>query len=348
MKTLDRYLLQLGLGRWALVLFLGTFLILLGDFIGDLGNYLSALTSRRWWIFLLYEVVRLPNFLLTWLPLSTLVAAMLTAAPLIAQGTLTALSSSGISPGRVFRPFLIIALLTGVASFLITDQLNTRLGPLTDRLELATAGKGDLRTDRARAAGWRSGTSVWSAASGSPANGVYHAVVAFRSEGSRRMLNARTLTWDNGAWILGEVVVIEGDQQRWLATATPAEVGFELRQDRDRLADSLRADDSRTSGELHSAKSKRRHQVICQRIATALLPLLCLLYGLPRFVAWNDRTRLGVVGFKSLIWACIPLVGVGLLSKLLVSAGAQPVILAIGVMGGLVSFGVLRWRQMKL
>lgn len=348
MRTLDRHLVQLGLRRWAMVLFLGTFLILLGDFIGQLGSYLTALGSRRWWIFFLFEGVRLPGFLLTWLPLSALVAAMLTAMPLINQGTLTALGSSGIAPGRVFRPFVVLALFTGLASFALTDQVVTRLSPFIDRVELAMEGKGDLRHDRARASGWRSGASVWSATSGRPEAGVFTGIAAFRADESRRMLTAERLEWTDSGWLLSDVLLIEGEQQRSVAGAAPKDLGFDLRHDRERLADALRADDSRTSGELRAAKSKRRHQILCVRIATALLPLLCLLYGFPGFVRWNDRTRLAVVGFQSLLWAMVPLLAVGLLGKLLVSAGAQPVYLALGVLGATFTGGVVRWRRMRL
>ena len=146
MKTLDRHLVSIGLQRWALVLFLGTFLVMLGDFIAQVGAYIQALFSARWWLFLLYEAVRLPSFVATWLPLSTLVAAMLTAAPLINQGTLTALGAAGIAPARVFRTFVLLAILTGLTSFVIADQLTPRLAPLAERLNLAMEGKGDLLT----------------------------------------------------------------------------------------------------------------------------------------------------------------------------------------------------------
>jgi lipopolysaccharide export LptBFGC system permease protein LptF len=348
MKILDRHLIGLGLGRWGLVLFIGTFLILLGDFIGELGDYLSALTSSRWWIFFLYELVRLPGFVQGWLPWSTLVAALLTAAPMIGQGTLTALGAAGIAPARVFRTFVILALLTCLTSFVLLDQVVPRLSPLVERVSLAMVGKGDLRSDHPTAAGWRSGGTVWSAVTARPVVGVFIQVAAFRTDASRRMLNAQRLVWQDGAWLLQDVVVVEGEVQRSYAQATPTQLGFELGQARPALAEALRADDSRTSDELFAAGAQRRWQIICQRLASAMLPLLCLLYGLPRFISWNDRTRLAIVGFTSLLWALIPLVAVMLLGRLLVSAGAQPIFLALGVLGAVTSVGVVRWRRMRL
>ena len=348
MKILDRHLIGIGLQRWALVLFLGTFLIMLGDFIGQVGNYLGALFSARWWIFLLYEAVRVPSFVATWLPLSTVVAAMLTAAPLINQGTLTALGAAGIAPARVFRMFVVLGIATGVISFLITDQFSPRLMPLVDRLELAMEGKGDLRTDRDRAVGWRSGSCLWSADKGRPSAALFGKVAAFRADDSRRMLSAELLTWQDDGWMLRNGVVVDGDLQRTFVQARPAELGFELKYNRDALVNVLRADDSRTSDELIATHAKRRYQILCYRIAVALLPLLCLLYGLPRFVRWTDRTRLPVVGAKAMIWALGPMLAVGLLARLLVSAGAQPVFLAIGVLGATAVIGWLRWRRMSL
>ena len=348
MKTLDRHLVSIGLQRWALVLFLGTFLIMLGDFIAQVGSYLEALFSSRWWIFLLFEAVRLPSFVATWLPLSTVVAAMLTAAPLINQGTLTALGAAGVAPSRVFRMFALLGIATGIVSFVITDQFAPRLVPLVDRLELAMEGKGDLRTDRDQAAGWRSGSCLWSADKGRPAAALFGQVAAFRADESRRMLSASLLTWQDGGWMLHDGVVVEGEGQRAFAMARPSELGFELKFDREALVNVLRADDSRTSDELLATHAKRRYQILGYRIAVALLPLLCLLYGLPRFVRWTDRTRLPVVGAKAMVWALVPMLIVGLLARLLVSAGAQPVFLAVGVLGATSVIGWLRWRRMAL
>jgi lipopolysaccharide export LptBFGC system permease protein LptF len=347
-NTLDRHLVSLGLGRWGLVLFLGTFLILFCDFIGGVGGYLAALGSSRWWLFLLFELVRLPGFLLLWLPLATLVAAMLTAAPLIGQGTLTALCSAGVPLSRIFRVFVALAVFSVGVSFVLNDQTVTRLSSFVDRVNLAMEGKSTLHADRARAVGWRTADAVWSAADALPATGVFGHVAAFRSDRSRCMLTAQQLTWHEGAWQLTQVVVVEGEQRRELASATPAEVGFALTQDLPTLANALRADDSRSSDELFAAGASRRWQILCGRIAVALLPLLCLLYGLPRFLVWNDRTRLAVVGFQAALWALIPIAAIGLLGRLLVSAGAQPVFLALGILGAVFAFGVLRWRRMRL
>ena len=348
MRTLDRHLVSLGLGRWGLVLFIGTFLILFGDFIAQVGQYLAALGSERWWIFLLYELIRLPSFLLLWLPLATLVAAMLTAAPLIGQGTLTALCAAGVPPARIFRVFITLAVFSVGLSFTLTDQAVTRLSPFIERATRAVEGKGTLRGDRARAVGWRSSDAVWSAADALPVAGTFGKVVAFRFDATRRMLTARQLAWRDGHWEIDDVVVVEGETRRELASARPAELGFTLNQDREALANALRADDSRSSDELFTAGASRRWQILSGRIAVALLPLLCLLYGLPRFLVWNDRTRLAVVGFQALLWALVPLLAVGLLGKLLVSAGAQPVYLALGVLGATFTGGVVRWRRMRL
>lgn len=348
MTILDRHLIGIGLQRWAMVLFLGTFLIMLGDFIAQVGLYLDALFSSRWWIFLVYEAVSLPAFVVTWLPLSTVVAAMLTAAPLINQGTLTALGAAGVAPSRVFRVFVLLGIATGIVSFVITDQFAPRLVPLVDRLELAMEGKGDLRTDRDRAAGWRSGACLWSAENGRPAAALFGKVAAFRADDSRRMLSARLLTWQDGGWMLRDGVVVDGEAQQAFIMARPTDLGFELKFDREALVNVLRADDSRTSDELLATHAKRRYQILCYRIAVALLPLLCLLYGLPRFVRWTDRTRLPVVGAKAVVWALVPMLMVGLLARLLVSAGAQPVFLAVGVLGVTSVIGWLRWRRMAL
>ena len=148
--------------------------------------------------------------------------------------------------------------------------------------------------------------------------------------------------------MLRDGVVVEGDVQKAFVQARPSDLGFDLKFTREALVNILRADDSRTSDELIGARAKRRYQILSYRIAVAMLPLLCLLYGLPRFVRWTDRSRLPVVGAKAVVWALVPMLTVGLLARFLVSAGAQPVFLAVGVLGVLSVLGWLRWRRMKL
>jgi lipopolysaccharide export LptBFGC system permease protein LptF len=109
MSTLDRYIFGAACSRWALVLVLGIFLAYLGDFIASMGDYLGAIAAHRGLLFLQYSIIRFPSVLVSWLPLSVAVAALLTVTPMIRQGTLVALSAGGLAPRRIFRSLLLLA-----------------------------------------------------------------------------------------------------------------------------------------------------------------------------------------------------------------------------------------------
>lgn len=344
--TLDRVMAREALGRWLLALLLGTGLVLLGDFIANMGFYLGVLGSRRWWMFFAYYGCLLPGFVATWLPLSVLVSAMLAAAPMLRQGTLMALSGAGIAPARAFRPFLGLGLAAGLAAFALGDQVVPRLEPAAQRLHAGMK----LRhawLHQARAVGWRCGGTMWTTAAALPEAGDFGMITAFHDR-PRRVVVADALHWEAGAWQLRDIDVVEGDRHRRIPYCDPLELGLELDLDLRGLADHLRPDAHRTSDELAAAGSPRFREVLSSRLSWALLPLLCLLYGLPRFLRWEDRGRLAMAGAAATVLAAAPIAVAGVLGRLLVSTAARPELLAAGVMGGALAIGWLRWRRMRL
>ncbi len=348
MKLLDRSMARWAFGKWVGVLVIGTFLVLLGEFIAKLGDYVRVLAGSQWWLLPLYFLIRIPDFLATWLPLATLVAAMFVIAPMHKQGTLVALSAAGVAPRRVFRVFLGLGLIGCLLSYLLADQILPRVLPWEERVQAALLGKRALDEDRVRPAGWTGSGTYWSAGAALPGAGLFHRVAIFRQDESRRMAHAEHLRWTTDGWLLENVVLAEGDRATVLATATPASIGMPLPQDLDTLREQLRPDGARTTVELLSSAHPRAWRILAWRATVALLPLLCLLYGLPRFLPWIDRGRPAVTAMHALLWAAIPLAAAGVLSRLLVSAGAQPLLLAGGVLGTVSAMGWLRWRRMRL
>jgi lipopolysaccharide export LptBFGC system permease protein LptF len=348
MTLLDRAMLRWALGKWIGVLVIGTFLVLLGEFIAKLGDYVRVLAGSQWWLLPLYFLVRIPDFLATWLPLATLVAAMFVIAPMHKQGTLVALSAAGVAPRRVFRVFIALALAGCSLSYLLADQILPRLLPWEERIQAALVGKRALDQDRVRPAGWTGDGTYWSAGAALPGAGTFQRVAIFRQDGSRRMAHADFLRWTPEGWRLEGVVLADGDRATALAITTPAAIGLPLPQDLDTLREQLRPDSARTTAELLSASHPRALRILAWRATVALLPLLCLLYGLPRFLCWIDRGRPAVTAMHALLWAVIPLAAAGILSRLLVSAGAQPLLLAGGVLGAVLSLGWFRWIRMRL
>jgi lipopolysaccharide export LptBFGC system permease protein LptF len=350
-STLDRYLLfELALLRWALLLMLGTFLLMLGDFIGQMGYNVQLLKNSHFDLLARYYLLRFPEFLLVWLPMSLPGAALLTAIPMLRQRTVIALAAAGIPPRRVFAALIPLALVCGGLGFVLKDQVVPSLQDEIEYVQALMDGKMAAGEMRATSAGWRSRDTHWSVQAALPAVGDYRIVVAFRQAArydDDLTVVADRLHWVDRQWLLENVVVVRGGQQRQIARATPRDLGLEQDFAPETLALALRPDDAKTSDEVHKSKGTRYKQVLAQRVAWAFLPLLCLLFALPSFLR-QGRGSVGTATAASLILAVVPMVALGALGKLMISAGTDPVILASVLVVALLAVGVWRWWRMSL
>lgn len=352
LATLDRYVLfELAALRWAMLLFIGTFLLMLGDFVGQMGYNVQLVKERHFDLLLRYYILRFPEFLLVWLPLSVPGAAILTAIPMMSQRTIIALSASGIPPRRVFASLLPLALLCGLIGFELRDQVVPRLQGEVEYLQAIMDGKivdGGLR---ARPGGWRSGSTHWSAQVALPALGEYRTVSAFRYAGSYDndvILLAHRLIWREGAWWLEDVVWTQGGRRKeHFAACTPEKLGLELNFPPRALALALRSDDAKTVDEVHQSKGSRYKQVLSLRVAAAFLPLMCLLFALPFFIR-QQNGRIGTATVTALGLAFVPVATLGLLAKVMVSTSVHPVYLTAGTLAFMLFIGAWFWWRMRL
>lgn len=351
LSTLDRHvLIEIAALRWAVLLFIGTFLLMLGDFIGQMGYNVQVLKNQQFDLLARYYLLRFPEFLLVWLPLSVPGAAILTAIPMMRQRTIIALSASGIPPRRTFASLIALALLAGALGFVLKDQVVPRLQDETDYVHALMDGKVQEGESRSQPAGWRSADTHWSAQAAYAAIAQYHEVCAFR-QASRYdddvTVMAARLLWRDGAWWLDKVIRVAGGRQERIAGCRPEQVGLELTLEPHALALALRSDDAKTIDEVHKSKGNRYKQILSLRVAAAFLPLVCLLFALPFFVR-QQSGRVGTATAASLILAVTPLAALGVLGKLMVSASLNPVTLATGLMGVLLIIGAWLWWRMRL
>ena len=349
--TLDRFILRRMLMRWIGVLFIGVFLIALGDFLGKLGQYLLAVGNHPL-LYLQYLVCRLPDFASLWLPLSCLTAGMLVSGPMLRQGTIMMLSSSGIAPRRVFRALLPFALGVGALSFLLTDQVLPRTGPLAEEIEermtvrVKKPGKAS-KVPAGNPAGWRVADTFWVARDGKPASGSFSGVTAFHGEGAVS-LAADSLDWVEGAWWLSGAVVVTPSRQVRYERCTPDEIGFALGRDRRALALELRPEQNKTSQQLLRAPSERTWRVIVGRILASFTPLLCLLVALPRFTRWENRQRIGSTTAWTVIQALLPVVAMVIAQRVIIGSELDPILLGSVIGATFLALGTWRWARMRV
>ncbi len=344
MTTLDRSILRAVMWRWLLVLAMGTFLVVAAQFIGEAGENITYLGQHPG-TFLLYFLSRLPEFLLSFLPVSALAAGMLTVAPMLREGTLMALAAAGIAPARVLRTTLVVAIASGMLATILADQVVPRMMRVTDRLIAVMKDRDPNHLTRS--AGWRSGTTHWSSAQALPSAIVYHRLAIFRTDADRRAL-ADELTWNGRAWELLGVDAIDGQRQSRLERTSPEALGFTAPPPPEELAQRLRPDSARTSDELFATGTPRRWHLLFDRLVSCLLPILCLAFALPRFIRWEDRLRPAIAAFRSLAWTIPPLAGAAVLSRLLMSSGSSTLWFALGTIAALGLIAWRRWRTMRL
>ena len=349
---LDRFILQRMVARWIGVLFIGIFLITLGDFLGKVGQYLRAAGNDPL-LYLRYLACRLPDFASMWLPLSGLTAAMLVCGPMLRQGTIMMLSSSGIAPRRVFRALLPFAVLVGALSFLLTDQVLPRTSPMAEEIEdrMKAEIKRKIKPGKppptGNPAGWRVPESFWVARNGQPTLGSFAGIAAFRDDGSA-MLAADRLEWTDDGWRLAGAVVVTPRGQTRHEQTTPDAVGFPIGRNRRELALELRPEQNKTSGQLLGAPSERTWRVIVGRVLGSLTPLLCMLVALPRFTRWENRHRIGSTTAWTLIQALVPVAAVVIAQRVIIGSELDPILLGSLIGALFLTLGAWRWSTMRV
>jgi hypothetical protein len=260
-----------------------------------------------------------------------------------------ALCAAGIAPARALRATLLVALGSGLLGVVLADQVVPRLLPALSRVEAALEDR-ERADDSGRAVAWRSRDTLWSVQHALGDAARYDGVAAVRGD---RVILAASLHFDAGAWHLSGIDAADalGAAQvlgRTADAATPAQLGLDAPPPPDELAERLRPDHERPSHDLFASRAPRRWAILVERLMAGIVPALCLLFALPRFIRFDDRHRPALAAMRAALWAVPPLLGVVLLNRLLLATTAQPVLFAIGLAGVLTTIGVLRWRRMAL
>lgn len=353
MSTLHRHILALGFTRWAMLLFIGLFLMHLGEFIARNGDYISAVAAGRGAFLLQYFALRFPGYLAIWLPISAATAALLTAWPLLRQGTLVALCAAGIPVRRVFASLIGLALGIGVLAFALQDQAIPRLDIEAKFAQQRMVGKLELNQTISRTLGWPDGELFWCAKDAVPEEGHYDQLAVFGASGARHrglLLIADSLFWRDGVWHLRNAALISDYHSplQLRPECTLAEAGLRLGVDAATLVEKVKQDRNRTSDQLFAVHSENAWGYLMLRLCFGLLPVLCLLFALPGFIRLEGRHNLGSQIARSLAWMAVPILGYWLLSRILISNSTYVITGTSVVLGSLFGAGGWRWWTMRV
>jgi lipopolysaccharide export system permease protein len=125
MKTLALYLIRQFLLRCALVL-AGTVAFALAADLMEAGKDVVALREDTWHALLDYALLRLPTYLSSLLPVSSLIAGLWTVGVLYRQKELVAILNTGLSPAGLTRLVLAGSLPLVLLQFVLDDRIVPR------------------------------------------------------------------------------------------------------------------------------------------------------------------------------------------------------------------------------
>lgn len=162
-----------------------------------------------------YAALRMPGILSTFVPISALLALLLTLMELGFRNELPAIWAAGISPFRIMLLLTPFALAVGALHFVLNDQAIPRAAP-----QLRSAGIGDYGEKKIKVGGekdpiWmRAGRDVLRAASSNPEATELQDVIIFRRDANgllSEQIMAKTAVLVGQRWQLSNVLVFYRD-----------------------------------------------------------------------------------------------------------------------------------------
>ncbi len=169
-----------------------------------------ALNPGSSWIVPEYILYRSPSILATFLPVSMLLAMLLTLTELSYRNEIAALWAAGLSPTRLVGLVLPLALLAGGLHFLLVDAGVPAADPALREWGIGDYGKEKLKVGEKDPIWLRSGTDITRASSANPESTVLNDVIIFRRDPNgllREQIFADNATLADGRWLLSNVIV---------------------------------------------------------------------------------------------------------------------------------------------
>lgn len=209
MTIIASFLTRMILIRFITILLAMTLFVLTLDIVGYISNIL-ALGNNAFVTIAKYLVVRSPGVMSTFLPMSLLLALLLTITELTYRNEMSAIFTAGVSPLRLIFMLLPVAVVTGGLHFLLNDQAVPAAAPT-----LRKWGVGDYESKKivvnVRDPIWiRSNTDVMRAARVSDDSKSLADVILFRrdSDGQlKEQIYAKTAAQEGDRWLLKEVTI---------------------------------------------------------------------------------------------------------------------------------------------
>jgi lipopolysaccharide export system permease protein len=201
------------MARFLLILFGVSIFVLTLDLATYIGDIL-ALRSNAAEAVAEYFLYRAPGVLSTFVPISVLLALLLTLTELSYRTEMVALWASGFSPFRIMLMLAPLGLLLGGVHFLIADRAIPGAAPVLREWGIGDYSEKKLQLGERDPIWMRAGTDILRAASANPKATRLDDVIIFRRDPDgllREQIFAKTAVQTAGRWILEDVIVYYRD-----------------------------------------------------------------------------------------------------------------------------------------
>jgi lipopolysaccharide export system permease protein len=214
MSTIGWMLTRMILLRFAGILFvLASFVITLEVF--TLVDDILQVRGGNLWAVPEYAWLMLPGTLSTFLPVSALLAILLTLVELTLKNELPAIWAAGVSPLRVVMMLMPVGLLLGGLHFLLNDQIAPRTEPQLAAWGIGEHGRKKLMVGERDPIWLRSGDDIMRAGTSNRDATVLEDVIIFRRSPTgllqEQIMAARASLKGDGRWLLDNVAVYYAD-----------------------------------------------------------------------------------------------------------------------------------------
>ncbi len=209
MTTIAGFLSRMILMRFATLLLGITAFVLTLEVVGYV-NEILALDANPLTAIGQYVLLRCPAILSTFLPMSLLLALLLTITELTYRNEMSAIFALGVSPIRLILMLFPVALIVGGLHFLINDQAIPAAAPTLKQWGIGDYAAKKLNVSQTDPIWIRSGPDIMRAKKVSADSKSLEDVIVFRREESgllKEQIYAQTAAQDGDRWLLKNVIV---------------------------------------------------------------------------------------------------------------------------------------------
>jgi lipopolysaccharide export system permease protein len=209
MKIVTWMLMRMILLRFLAVL-LGVSIFVLSLEVVSYSSEILALRPGSGWIVPEYILMRAPGTLAAYLPISVLLAMLLTLSELSYRNEMTAMWAAGLSPVRLVVLLLPLVILIGGLNFLLNDSAIPAASPVLRDWGIADYGKEKLKLSERDPIWMRAGNDILRAASASSDSKGLQNIIIFRRDAEgllSEQIYAESANLLDGRWTLHNVLV---------------------------------------------------------------------------------------------------------------------------------------------